>query len=54
MRGKDVLVLAVEKKAVPQLQIDRTIRKIAMLDSHIAVTFAGFSILFLLRIDHIF
>lgn len=41
VRGKNIVVLGVEKKAVPKLQEDRTVRKIALLDDHIALAFAG-------------
>lgn len=41
MRGKDIVVLGVEKKAVAKLQEDRTVRKIALLDEHVALAFAG-------------
>ncbi|KAJ3925288.1 MAG: proteasome subunit-domain-containing protein, partial [Lentinula lateritia] len=39
--GKDDVVLIVEKKSVLQLQDPRTVRKVAMLDDHICLTFAG-------------
>ena len=37
----DVVVLGVEKKSVLQLQDPRTVRKVAMLDDHICLAFAG-------------
>ena len=41
VKGKNIVVLGVEKKAVPKLQEDRTVRKIALLDDHVALAFAG-------------
>lgn len=41
IRGKDVVVLAVEKKNVPKLQDPRPVKKIIMLDEHICAAFAG-------------
>jgi 20S proteasome subunit alpha 4 len=39
--GKDSAVLAVERKTPPKLQDPRTIRKTAMIDSHICLAYAG-------------
>jgi len=41
IRGKDIVVLGVEKKAVAKLQVDRTVRKICLLDDHVVMCFAG-------------
>ncbi|GAA95612.1 uncharacterized protein L969DRAFT_92742 [Mixia osmundae IAM 14324] len=41
VRGQDVVVLGVEKKSVLQLQDPRTVRKVAMLDDHVCLAFAG-------------
>uniref|UniRef100_A0A1L8DSW2 Proteasome subunit alpha type n=1 Tax=Nyssomyia neivai TaxID=330878 RepID=A0A1L8DSW2_9DIPT len=41
VRGKDVVVLGVEKKSVAKLQEERTVRKICLLDSHVVMAFAG-------------
>jgi 20S proteasome subunit alpha 4 len=41
VRGKDCVVLGVEKKSIPTLQDDRTIRKIFCLDEHVMLGFAG-------------
>ncbi|CAG5136807.1 unnamed protein product [Candidula unifasciata] len=41
VRGKNIVVLGVEKKAVAKLQEDITVRKIALLDDHVALAFAG-------------
>mmetsp|Transcript_8934 Transcript_8934/g.17989 ORF Transcript_8934/g.17989 Transcript_8934/m.17989 type:complete len:255 (-) Transcript_8934:41-805(-) len=41
VRGKDVLVLGVEKKSTTKLQEARTVRKICKIDAHICLAFAG-------------
>ncbi|XP_030624156.1 proteasome subunit alpha type-7-A isoform X1 [Chanos chanos] len=41
VRGKNVVVLGVEKKSVAMLQDDRTVRKICSLDEHVFMAFAG-------------
>merc|ERR1712193_233620 len=40
VRGDNVVVLGVEKKATQKLQEDRTVRKICSIDNHIALAFA--------------
>lgn len=41
VRGKDIVVLGIEKKSVPKLQEERTVRKICMIDNHVCMAFAG-------------
>ncbi|KAK2708839.1 hypothetical protein QYM36_014459 [Artemia franciscana] len=41
VRGKDVVVLGVEKKSVAKLQEDRTMRKVCLIDEHVVLAFAG-------------
>lgn len=38
MRGKEILVLGVERKAAVKLQDTRTVKKIAQLDDHVRIS----------------
>jgi 20S proteasome subunit alpha 4 len=39
--GKDIVIIAAEKKSVPKLQDSRTIKKINRVDEHIFMSYAG-------------
>lgn len=43
IKGKDFVVLAVEKKTAKKLQEDRTLHKISLIDEHIVSAFTGLS-----------
>jgi 20S proteasome subunit alpha 4 len=41
VKGRDVVVLAIEKKAAQKLQDERTLQKIVKIDAHLGIVFAG-------------
>lgn len=41
VRGQNIVVLAVERKSVAQLQVAGSVRKIFRLDSHVALAYSG-------------
>lgn len=41
VRGKNCVVIGVEKKSIPQLQEERTVRKVCLLDDHVVMAFSG-------------
>uniref|UniRef100_A0A8B9J4V8 Proteasome subunit alpha type n=1 Tax=Astyanax mexicanus TaxID=7994 RepID=A0A8B9J4V8_ASTMX len=41
VRGKNIVILGVEKKSAAMLQDDRTVRKICALDDNVFMAFAG-------------
>uniref|UniRef100_A0A0M3I1V2 Proteasome subunit alpha type n=1 Tax=Ascaris lumbricoides TaxID=6252 RepID=A0A0M3I1V2_ASCLU len=43
VRGRNCVVIGVEKKSIPTLQDDRTVRKIHSIDEHVMLAFAGLS-----------
>uniref|UniRef100_A0A3B4DAU5 Proteasome subunit alpha type n=1 Tax=Pygocentrus nattereri TaxID=42514 RepID=A0A3B4DAU5_PYGNA len=47
IRGKDIVVLGVEKKSVAKLQEERTVRKICALDEHVCMAFPNQSTVFI-------